>query len=105
MTTEPVNIYPDDQAWLQASVASLTFGEAIRAHRQCEEWTVQGAADKLGVSKQLLSAYENRRKPPSPSKAYEIAKALGMEPRAAVLMVINDQLRMDNLPLQVRLVS
>jgi transcriptional regulator with XRE-family HTH domain len=105
MTTARDDIHPEDQDWLQGELTHLTFAAAIKAHRKCEEWTQQEAAERLGITKQLLSAYEHAHKLPSPSKAYEIAKALGMEPRMAVLMVMNDQLRQAGLPLQVALAS
>jgi transcriptional regulator with XRE-family HTH domain len=88
---------------LDAQIAGLSFGQRIKAHRLCEEWTQEEIAQKLGISTQLLSAYETGRKLPTPKKAYEMAEQLGMLPQAAVLAVLNDQLRQDNLPLQVEL--
>ena len=105
MTIEPdkPEIYAEDQIWLDAQIAGLTFGHCLKAHRLCESWTQDETAQKLGISKQLLSAYETGRKLPTPKKAYEMAEKLGMLPQAAVIAVLNDQLRQDNLPLQVEL--
>lgn len=98
-------VFQEDQAWLQSQVGSLTFGRMLKAHRLTEDWTLDIAASSLGVQKQLLSAYENGRKLPSPKKAYEIAEKLGMVPESAVLAVINDLLRQDELPIKVQLAS
>jgi transcriptional regulator with XRE-family HTH domain len=94
-------IHPEDQVWLDAQVAALTFGRTLKAHRLCEEWTQEQAAQKLGISTQMYNAYEKDRKLPTPKKAYDMATALGMVPEMLVLTVINDQLRKDHLPFQV----
>jgi transcriptional regulator with XRE-family HTH domain len=104
MTTEPNNdIYPEDQEWLQAQIRELTFAEVLKAHRLCQEWTQEEAAKRLGISKQLVSAYEKGNKIPEPAQAYRIGKALGMVPEMAVIYAVNDALRRENLPLQVAL--
>jgi transcriptional regulator with XRE-family HTH domain len=109
MTTEhaDLGIYPEDQEWVREQIDNLTFGDIIKAHRLCEGWTQEEAASRLGVSKQMLSAYENGRKLPSLRKAYEIGEKLGMLPASAVWAVINDQLREAEIPLQaeVKMVS
>lgn len=107
MTTAPDNpdVFEEDQVWLDAQLASLTFGRCLKAHRLCEEWTQEQAATRLGISKQLYNAYEKDRKLPTPKKAYDIAQALGMSPEMLVLTVLNDQLRKDRLPFQVSVAS
>ncbi len=57
MTTEPdkPEIYPEDQAWLEAQLADLTFGRCLKAHRLCEAWTQEQTATRLGISKQLYN--------------------------------------------------
>jgi transcriptional regulator with XRE-family HTH domain len=107
MTTEPAKpeIYQEDQIWLDAQIRELTFGRCLKAHRLCEEWTQEQSAEKLGISKQMYNAYEKDRKLPTPKKAYEMAKALGMVPEMLVLTVLNDQLRKDKLPFQVSVAS
>ncbi len=107
MTTDPAKskIYPDDQVWLDAQIAGLSFGRCLKAHRLCEEWTQEQTANKLGISKQMYNAYEKDRKLPTPKKAYEMAQILGMSPEMLVLTVLNDQLRKDNLPFQVSVAS
>jgi transcriptional regulator with XRE-family HTH domain len=102
MTIEPdKTVHAEDQAWLQERMAELTFGRLLKAHRLCEEWTQPEAAEKLGISSQMLSAYENERKLPTPRKAYEIGQKLGIMPESAVLAVLNDELRRSAIPLQV----
>ncbi len=107
MTTEPdkSEIFQEDQDWLDAQLAELTFGRCLKAHRLCEEWTQEQTAAKLGISTQLYNAYEKDRKLPTPKKAYEMAQTLGMSPEMLALTVLNDQLRKDNLPFQVSVAS
>ncbi len=106
MTTEKNNdIKASDQKWMDAQLLEVTFGRTLNAHRLCQEWTQQDVANKLGISKQMYSAYENDQKLPSPKKAYEIAEALGILPEMLVLKVINAQLKRDNLGIQVSIAS
>lgn len=95
----------EDQVYWRKRMKSLTFGQTVRAYRMAEELSQIDAAEKIGISKQQLSDYENGRKLPSPEKAYQIAKALGMVPEGLVLQVINEQLRKSKIPLQVDKVS
>ena len=105
MTTEPADysVQPEDQEWLRHQVEALTFGDVIKSHRLCEEWTQTETAQKLGIPKQLLSAYERGLKLPSISKACQMASVLGMVPEMAIILVVNDQLRSENLPFQISL--
>jgi transcriptional regulator with XRE-family HTH domain len=102
-TKEPPN-YPytkaDQRRWKER-VESLTFGQAIKAHRLSQEWSLVATAEELGISKQQLSDYEHGRKLPSLEKAYGIGQVLGIMPEIAVLLAINDQLRKANIPLKV----
>ena len=104
MTTEPAdyNIYPEDQEWLRKEEEALTFADILRSHRLCEEWTQEQAARKLGITKQMLSAYENGHKIPSAKRAYEIGERLGIVPGLAVIHALNDQLREDALPIKIQ---
>lgn len=105
MTIDENEFRAEDQDWLRQQQDALTFAAALKAHRLCEAWTQEAAAKKLGISKQMLNAYEKGHKLPSEKKAYEMAETLGMVPGMAVLLVINDRLRSDNLPLKVSLAS
>lgn len=97
MTTEQNDIFPEDQVWLQDQVKKLTFARVLKAHRLCEEWTQEEAARRLGISKQMVSAYENGHKIPTPGQAFRIGEALGMVPEMAVIYAVNDALRRDGL--------
>ena len=92
-----------DQRYWDKQMKELTFGRTIRAYRLCEEWSLTGAAEKIGISKQQLSDYEHGRKLPSIEQAYRIAKALKMIPWGLVLQVINEQLDRAKLPIKVKL--
>jgi len=103
MTTKilPEDSDPADQVELQQSIKNMTFAAAIKAHRQCESWTLAVASEKLGVSLQMLSAYERGIKMPSIVKAVDIANRLGFCPQLAIKYLINDQLKQANLPYRV----
>lgn len=104
MTTEQNDIFPEDQARFDKLAAALTFAEVLRSHRLCEDWTQEQAAQRLGISKQMVSAYEKGHRIPTPAQAYRIGEALGMHPKMAVIYAVNDALRRDGLEdLQVAL--
>lgn len=103
MTTEENDIYPEDQVWLEEQLKAMTFAKALKAHRMCNDWTQEETAQRLDVSKQLISAYENGRKIPRPALAYKMGEALGMSPKMAVIYAVNDALRYESLPVEVSL--
>jgi len=105
MTINPRDVDPEEQQWFRQQVAALTYGEALKAHRMCEGWSQAEAAQRLGISKQLLSSYETGRNTPSLRKAFEMAQVLSMSPEVSVLLVINDQLRSLAIPLKVQVAS
>src|ERR1700753_3868003 len=86
-----------DQKALDRQTALLTFADALKAHRLCEEWTQEQAAQKLNITKQMLSAYETGKRIPTPKKAYEMATVLGLIPEMAVLLAMNDELKASHL--------
>jgi transcriptional regulator with XRE-family HTH domain len=90
-----------DQRFWRKRIRELTFGQTVRAYRLAEEWPLTYASEKIGISKQQLSDYETGRKLPSIEKSYQIAKALDMMPESLVLLVINEQLRKAEIPIQV----
>jgi transcriptional regulator with XRE-family HTH domain len=55
----------------------LTLGKAIKSIRQCEGWSQDECAKKLGVSKSHLCDIEKDRKSLSPKRAARWARALG----------------------------
>lgn len=103
MTIEANDIFPEDQVWLQEQLKTLTFASVLKAHRLSKAWTQEEAAKRLGISKQLVSAYENGHKIPEPTQAYRIGEVLDMSPKMAVIYAVNDALRRESLPLQVTL--
>jgi len=105
MTIEENNteLVPNGQEWLEERVDQLTFGDCIRSFRKCEGWSLTDTALKMGISKQLLSDYEHGRRIPTLKNAYEMAKILGMSPNSAIRILINDQLKKNNIPLEVTL--
>ncbi len=89
--------YPDSLSHAQVSKLlgwdKITFGQSLRAFRQCEEWTLQEAAGKLGISKQLLSAYERSKQLPSLAKVVEMADVFGTDPSVWVHYRVQDEMR------------
>jgi len=102
MTTE-YEFLEEDQRDLDRQAQALTFADALKAHRLCEEWTQEEAAQKLGITKQMLSAYETGKRIPTPRKAYEMASVLGLLPDMAVLLAVNDELKAHHLPIKMQL--
>lgn len=90
----------DQIAW-RAEAAAMTFGDVIKTHRQCENWSQVDTARKLGMSKQHLSNYERGRTFPSLEKANEMALLLGIHPEYLIKKLINDQLKRSNLSMKV----
>ncbi len=71
----------------------ITFGQSLRAFRKCEAWTLAEAANKLGISAQLLSAYETGKRLPSLSKVVSMADVFGTEPSVWVHYRVQDEMR------------
>jgi DNA-binding XRE family transcriptional regulator len=104
MTTEHDNA--PTIAWedsILAKQAPLGFGNALRCYRQAEGWTLKEAGQKLGISPQLVHAYEKEKKLPSMKLACSLAHTYGMSEAHLLLLLINAQLNQLALPYQVRL--
>jgi antitoxin HigA-1 len=71
----------------------VSFGELIRSLRISDEVSQTDLADKLGISKQHLSAIEKGRKAVSPARAAKFAEALGYPIDQFVVAAIEDELR------------
>ena len=78
---------------LAALQESPSFGELIRSLRVCDEVSQTDLAEKLGISKQHLSAIEKGRKAVSPGRAAKFAEALGYPVDQFVVAAIEDELR------------
>lgn len=70
-----------------------SFGELIRSLRISDEVSQTDLAEKLGISKQHLSAIEKGRKAVSPARAAKFAEALGYPIDQFVVAAIEDELR------------
>jgi transcriptional regulator with XRE-family HTH domain len=70
----------------------MTFGEVLWAFRKGEGLTLAQAAEKLGVSKQLLSVYEKGKQLPSVTKVVEMALAFEQSPTLWVAARTMDEL-------------
>ncbi len=72
---------------------SASFGELIKSFRLCDELSQAELAEKIGISKQHLSAIENGKKAVSPARAAKFAEALGYPADQFVIAAIEDELR------------
>lgn len=81
----------------------ITLGRLMRSLRLCEELTVTAMAEKLGVSKQFLSAVENDRKQIGIEFIAAFAKILGTPSEPLLEIYFRDTLRKHGLNLQVKL--
>jgi transcriptional regulator with XRE-family HTH domain len=80
----------------------LTFGNMLKSFRVGEEITQVKLAVKLKCSKQSLNDIESGRKIPSIAKALWIAKKIGVLPELAVELVLQDQLKRENIRMTVK---
>jgi transcriptional regulator with XRE-family HTH domain len=70
----------------------MTFGEMVRSLRECDEFTQEDVARKVGVSKQHISDVENGRRQVSMERAIRWAKALGYPPAHFVTVAAQEEL-------------
>lgn len=64
-------------------MAVHTIGDCIRAHREARQWTLAELADKTGLTRAVISAYECNRIRNVPSKSIvALAKAFEVLPGA-----------------------
>ncbi|MEZ4742680.1 MAG: helix-turn-helix transcriptional regulator [Bdellovibrionota bacterium] len=83
----------------------LTFGDLLLIQREDEELTQVEMAKKLGITKQKLCDFEKGRRLPSPRVAASWAKKLGHPQEVWVQIVLQDQLRKDQLKFKVSVAS
>lgn len=93
MSTKKVPRTFDAITELSSHHNSVTFGELIRSLRLCDEISQIELAERLGLSKQHLSAIENGKKAVSPARAAKFAQVLGYPIDQFVLAAIEDELR------------
>jgi transcriptional regulator with XRE-family HTH domain len=98
MIIEPNNVTPTSglrpahEVFKSLNLPKETMGRALRTWRKCEELTLATVAQKLGISKQLLSAYEHDKKSPSIQRIIEIAKILDVDPIIFLTFRLQDEI-------------
>lgn len=80
----------------------LSFARVLKSHRECEEYSQQELAEKLGLSKQYISQLENG-KLPSIETAAKIARVFEMSEESFVRYVLQDLLNQAGISLEVEL--
>jgi transcriptional regulator with XRE-family HTH domain len=80
---------PEQQAW----VLNRTLGSEIRTWRECEAWSLEQAAQKLGISRQALHQYETGKKLPSVEQTIRLAEGLGAVPEMWLVYRIETELK------------
>lgn len=99
MTTE-YNFLESDQQWLQRQVDALSFASVFKSWRQTEELTQQDLAEKLGVSKQYISALERGQRQPSLKEALRFGEVFEAGDLFA-LQLLKDQIKEAALPYEL----
>ena len=87
---------------LESEFGKLTFGRLLRSHRMGEELSQVKMAKLLKISKQRLNDLENGRTIPSISRAFEIAKKIGLMEATLVELAIQDQFRHEKMNFVVK---
>jgi transcriptional regulator with XRE-family HTH domain len=90
---------------LEKQYGKLTFGELIKAWRECEEMTQSTFAKKINISPQNLNDIEKGRKIPSPARAARIAKKLGLPQISLIQLAIQDSLAKEGFDYEISLKS
>jgi transcriptional regulator with XRE-family HTH domain len=77
---------------LEKEIGGLTFAKLLEAHRKTEELSQKELAEMLNISPSSLCDLEKGRKIPSPTRAMQIAQALGVSEGLWVEVAIQNQL-------------
>ena len=83
----------------------LTFADILCIQREDEQLTQVEMAKKLGITKQKLCDFEKGRRLPSAKMAALWAKKLGHPQEVWIQIVLQDQLREDELDFEVLIAS
>ena len=86
---------------LERDYGVLTFGDALKSFRLCEEISQKESSLQLGISQSSLCDLEKGRRIPSVARAVKIAKLIGMPEGTWVQLLIQDSLRRENLNFDV----
>ncbi len=84
---------------------NLTFAEVLQSFRLSEEVSQKDFAKKLHLSPANLCDLEKGRKLPSPSRAAQIAKKLGIPEALLIQVALQDELRAARLDYKVSLAA
>ena len=82
-------------------IKKMTFGQALRAPRECDEISQAEFARLAGVGRQSICDIERGRRIPSPEIAARYARLLGYHEGQLVRLALQDQIRKAGLRLKV----
>lgn len=85
--------------WLNGG--PLTFGQMINSIRVCDELSLEGMSQKLGITRGNLCDVEHGRRTVSPARAAAWAKALGYSPEHFVALALQAELDTAGIKLRV----
>jgi transcriptional regulator with XRE-family HTH domain len=86
---------------LERDMGPLTFGQALWAHRKCEEISLKDFAKKLGISSQSLCDIEKGRRIPSVHRVVKIAAKIKEPADTWLALALEDMVRSVNANLTV----
>lgn len=90
---------------MEKKYGRMTFGRALRAWRECDEYSIRAYAKMLGMAAASLADIETGRRIPSPARAAKIAQKLGHPPETWVALALNDILFREKIGLKVVLTA
>ena len=90
---------------LEKDYGALTLADLLLLYREDKNLTQTQMAVQLGISKQKLCDFEKGRRLPSTKVVVKWAKKLKHPQKVWVQIVLQDQLRKDNLNLKVSVAS
>jgi transcriptional regulator with XRE-family HTH domain len=88
-----------------AEFGALVFGELLWAYRETEQLTQKELAEKLGITSQKLCDFEKGRRLPSLKQAAKFASTLGEDPATWVQVLLQEEVRKNQLKLKVSVAS
>lgn len=90
---------------LEKDYGPLTLADLLMIYREDREITQIQMANKLGISKQKLCDFEKGRRLPSVKMVAKWAKMLKHPQSVWIQVVLQDQLRRNNVKLKVSIAS
>ena len=86
---------------LEKDYGPLTFADLLLIYREDKGWTQTKMAKELQLSKQKLCDFEKKRRLPSVKMAVKWAKKLKQPAEVWIQVLLQDQLRQNNLKFKV----